>query len=189
VNLTRRIYTKTGDDGTTALFYGGRVRKDDLRPEAYGTVDEAQAALGMVRAMGAVQELDDLLVGLEGGLYVAMAELATLPENRSKLKPEVSLVTAGMVRGLERLIDDYSGRFEMPAEFVIPGETQPAALLDHARTVVRRAERNAQAVLADGSEVGPYLNRLSDLLWVLARWQEGTSHPSRDARGHTPEAD
>lgn len=189
MNLTRRIYTKTGDDGTTALFYGGRVRKDDPRPEAYGTVDEAQAALGVVRAMGAVKELDDLLVGLEGGLYVAMAELATLPENRSKLKPEVSLVTTGMVHGLERLIDHYSGRFQMPAEFVIPGETQAAALLDLARTVVRRAERNAQAVLADGSEVGPYLNRLSDLLWVLARWHEGTSLPSRDATGHTPESD
>lgn len=185
--MTRPIYTKTGDDGTTGLFYGGRVRKDDPRPVAYGTVDEAQAALGMVRALGAVPELDELLVGLEGGLYVAMAELATLPENRSKLQAEVSLITTGMVHRLERLIDDYATRFEMPAEFVIPGGTRPAALLDFARTVVRRAERAVQSVLADGSEVGRYLNRLSDLLWVLARWQEGTSIPSRALRDHTPE--
>lgn len=178
-NLMRSIYTKTGDDGTTALFHGGRVRKDDPRPEAYGTLDEAQAALGLVRAMGRVVEIDDLLVGLEGGLYVAMAELATLPENRVKLKPEESLVTGEMVAGLERLIDDYAARFQMPTEFVIPGETPAAALLDVARTVVRRAERSTLAVLADGSEVGRYLNRLSDLLWVLARWQEGESQPAK----------
>lgn len=182
-NLTRSIYTRTGDDGTTSLFYGGRVRKDDPRPEAYGTLDEAQAALGLVRAIGGVADIEDVLVGLEGGLYVAMAELATLPENRAKLKAEESLVTGEMVAGLERLIDDYAARFQMPTEFVIPGETPAAALLDVARTIVRRAERNALAVLADGSEVGRYLNRLSDLLWVLARWQEGESQLARRKQG------
>ena len=184
--MARSIYTKTGDDGTTSLFYGGRVRKDDPRPEAYGTLDEAQAALGLVRAMGGIAEIDDLLVGLEGGLYVAMAELATLPENRSKLKPEESLVTNEMVAGLERLIDTYAARFQMPTEFVIPGETQGAALLDVARTIVRRAERSALSVLAEGSEVGRYLNRLSDLLWVLARWHEGTSQLARRTKENPP---
>lgn len=180
-----KIYTKTGDDGTTGLFFGGRVRKDDPRPEAYGTLDEAQAALGLVRALAAVPELEELLVALEGGLYVAMAELATLPENRGKLKPAVSRVTAEMVSGLERKIDDYSGRFEMPKEFVVPGETPAAALLDMARAVVRRAERAALVVLAEDSEVGRYLNRLSDLLWVLARWNEGTSLSARNALNKT----
>ena len=92
-----RIYTKTGDDGTTALFFGGRVRKDDPHPRAYGAVDEAQAALGMVRAFTDSDELAALMVDLERGLYVAMAELATLPENRHKLKAGTTLVEAEMV--------------------------------------------------------------------------------------------
>ena len=174
-----RIYTKTGDDGTTALYFGGRMRKDDPPPRAYGAVDEAQAALGVVRAFTDSDELAQLMVELERGLYVAMAELATLPANRPKLKAGVTLVGPDMVESLESLIDHYSASFAFPSEFVIPGGTPVAALLDVARTTTRRAERESLAVVAPGSEVGKYLNRLSDLLWVLARWQEGESVTSR----------
>jgi cob(I)alamin adenosyltransferase len=175
-----KIYTRAGDDGTTGLLYGGRVRKDDAAPAAYGDVDEAQAALGLVRAeVERGSELDDLVVRLMRDLWVLMGELATAPENRHKLTPGATLVTAQQVADLEPIIDDLTGRFEQPTEFVLPGQTRIAALLDHARTVVRRAERTALAAAPDGSAVVPYLNRLSDLLWTMARWQEGEHLPTR----------
>src|SRR3989440_10598182 len=112
-----KIYTRKGDDGTTGLLFGGRVRKDDPAPEAYGAVDEAQAALGVARAeTGEGAELDRLLVRLERDLWVVMAELATAPENRSKLDPGVSLVTAKMGGGLEPIIDDLHARLDAPPE-------------------------------------------------------------------------
>jgi len=178
-----RIYTRTGDDGTTGLFYGGRARKDSNLPIAYGTVDEAQAALGVARAearVGGDAELDALLVGIERDLYVLMAELATLPENRHKLNPGTTAVTGEMVTHLEQLIDDYTERFDPPTDFVIPGDTRAAALLDVARTVVRRAERATLRAEPPASPVLVYLNRLSDLLWTLARWQEGHSLIAKD---------
>ena len=169
-----KIYTRSGDDGTTGLFYGGRVRKDAPAPRAYGAIDEAQAALGLARAEATRGgELDELLVRLERDLYVCMAELATLPENQAKLADRV---TSEMVVALEPAIDDAMARFPMPTDFVIPGATRVSALLDVARTVVRRAERESLAVAADGSYVVAYLNRLSDLLWALARWQDGEDH-------------
>jgi cob(I)alamin adenosyltransferase len=175
-----RIYTRKGDDGTTGLYGGGRVAKDSAAPEAYGTVDEAQAAIGLARAeCERGGELDALLVGVERDLWILMAELATDEGNRHKLVAGTSLVTADMVAHLEAVIDDVTGRFEQPTEFVVPGETRQAALLDVARTVVRRAERRAVAAVVDGSQVGPYLNRLSDLLWTLARWVEGSSRTAR----------
>lgn len=167
------IYTRTGDDGTTGLLFGGRVAKDAPAPAAYGDVDEAQAAIGVARAhaeRGA--ELDDVLIGLERDLWVLMAELATAEDNRHKLSEGASLVTPGMVDRLEPLIDDYQSRYEVPKEFVVPGQEPVSAYLDLARTVIRRAERSAVGVAADGSQVVRYLNRLSDLLFVLARWQE-----------------
>jgi len=185
------IYTRRGDDGTTGLLYGGRVRKDDARPAAYGALDEAQSAIGVARAhaaaatpdgahvAGAVDELAEILIGVERDLWIAMSELATASGNRHKLTEGTSLVTAGMVTRLESLIDDVMSRFEAPREFVVPGETVVAAHLDLARCVVRRAERAALAAADEGSHVGPYLNRLSDLLWALARWQEGTSRTAK----------
>jgi cob(I)alamin adenosyltransferase len=180
-----RIYTKTGDDGTTGLFYGGRVRKDSEHPAAYGTVDEVQALLGLARANGRRGgELSDLLIVLERDLWVLMAELATLPANRHKLTPGSTSVTPEMVERLERTIDDLGTRFEPPTEFVVPGESPVAAALDVARTVVRRAERAAVTALrGHDSWVVPYLNRLSDLLWTLARWQEGESLTTRSVDG------
>lgn len=170
-----KVYTRDGDDGTTGLLYGGRVPKDSVLPVAYGGVDEAQAAIGAARAEAERGgELDTMLVSLLRDLWVLMAELATAPENRSKLTPGATLVTPDMVTALERVIDDVSGRFEPPTEFVAPGQNRQAAALDVARTVVRRAERDALAAAGADSSVVPYLNRLSDLLWTLARWQDGT---------------
>lgn len=175
-----RIYTKAGDDGTTGLFYGGRVAKDSALPTAYGTVDEAQAVLGLARAhAGADSEVSGLLVPIMRDLWVLMAELATLPENRSKLQPGSSSVTAEMVERLERAIDDLDERFTHPTEFVVPGGNVVAAWLDLGRTVVRRAERLSLAAAGSPSLVVPYLNRLSDLLWTMARWHEGTSLAAR----------
>jgi len=173
-----KIYTRKGDDGTTGLYGGGRVPKDSAAPEAYGTVDEAQAALGLARA-ASEGELDELLVHLERDLWVLMAELATEHENAHKLVDGASRVTPEMVAALEAKIDEITGRFEQPTEFVVPGETELAARLDVARTVIRRAERRSMAVVAEGSQVVPYLNRLSDLVWTLARWTEGTSVETR----------
>lgn len=174
-----KIYTKTGDDGTTGLFYGGRVAKDSVQPTAYGAVDEAQAALGLARAAASDDELDELLVALCRDLYVAMAELATAPANRSKLTSGVTLVTAEMVDALDAQIDAVTDRFDAPTEFVIPGQNEVAARLDWARVVVRRAERESQPAHIDGSHVLRYLNRLSDLVWALARWQEGAALSTR----------
>jgi cob(I)alamin adenosyltransferase len=176
-----KIYTRKGDDGTTGLLYGGRVRKDAPGPTAYGDVDEAQASIGVARAHAPGGELDVLLVSLERDLWVLMADLATDGSNRHKLTAGVSLVTDEMVERLESLIDDYSSRAEMPTEFVVPGEEPVAAFLDVARTVVRRAERQSLAAAAEDSLAIGYLNRLSDLLWTLARWQEGVSLRSRSA--------
>ena len=173
-----KIYTRAGDDGTTGLFYGGRVGKDSALPRAYGAVDEAQAILGLARAeSGKGSELDDLLVHIMRDLWVLMAELATLPENRHKLVDGKSRVTAEMVTKLEHMIDDLDEKFTPPTEFVVPGENKIAALLDVGRTVARRAERHSLAAAPSPSQACPYLNRLSDLLWTIARWQEGKSLP------------
>lgn len=167
-----RVYTGKGDDGSTGLLYGGRVAKDHLLPEAYGTVDEGQAAIGLARAAAERGgELDVLLVGVEHDLYVLMAELATQPENRHKLVDGQTRVTEAMVTALSEATDDIAERFEPPTEFVVPGQSELSARLDVARTVVRRAERRALPVAGEGQAV-PYLNRLSSLLWAAARWVE-----------------
>ena len=178
-----KIYTRKGDDGTTGLLYSGRVRKDSAVISANGAVDEAQAALGVARAgTEPGSELDDILIGVERDLYVLMAELATAAANRSKLQPGVTLVTPDMVASLEGQIDAVTARFPPLTDFVIPGHDPLSAALDVARTVVRRAERAALGAASDGSDVVPYLNRLSDLLWALARCQEhGESLLSRRA--------
>lgn len=172
-----KIYTRTGDDGTTGLLYGGRVAKDSPMMQITGAVDEAQAAMGMARAEAVPGgELDELLTRLERELYVLMAETTTDPAHRSKLVVGKTLVTDEMVSSLEERIDDLISRVSMPTEFVIPGANRESAALDLARTIVRRAERLLVSSPIEGSLVGRYLNRLSDLLWALARWAEGEDH-------------
>lgn len=172
-----RIYTKTGDDGTTGLLYGGRVPKDDVRTEAYGTSDEAVAALGVARAQIADTKLAELILRLQRELFVVGAELASNPDASDKLVEGRTKVAAAMVEALEEHIDEYVAKTGMPAEFVVPGETVPSALLDLARSIVRRCERQTVRMSREGvlanPEVVRYLNRLSDLLFVLARYEEG----------------
>jgi len=179
---SQRFYTRKGDDGTTGLYYGGRVRKDADAPEAYGAVDEAQAFLGLARAEAdRGGELDELLLRIERDLYVLMAELATQPENRHKLTAGATLVTPEMLAFVEAKTDELSTRFTMPSEFVLPGQNRVSASLEVARTVIRRAERRSLSVAAPGSSVVPYLNRLSSLLWAMARWQEGEAVPAKES--------
>jgi cob(I)alamin adenosyltransferase len=181
-----RIYTRGGDDGTTGLLYGGRVDKSDPRTEAYGTTDEAVAALGMARVFIADSLLADLVLRLQRELFVVGAELATDRANSHKLTPGSTKVTAEMVDRLEAEIDQYVGRIRMPQEFIVPGESRGSAFLDFARTVIRRAERATVAMdraglLADGEAVR-YLNRLADLVFVLARYEEGDFRTLRSGR-------
>src|SRR3954453_18412105 len=182
--MAPKIYTRKGDDGTTGLLFGGRVTKDSAGPDAYGAVDEAVSLLGVARAEAeGGSELDELLLPLQRELFVVGAERAPEPANRSKLEPGVSLTTSAMVAALEPVIDDITARYEAPTEFVLPGENRVAAALDVARTVVRRAERQSVGAARDGwlddSQVVPYLNRLADLVYTLARWQEGKFRPVR----------
>lgn len=177
-----KIYTRRGDDGTTGLFYGGRVWKDDPRPEAYGTVDEAVSVLGLARS-SAEGEIAERILGIQRALFVVAAELATGPQNRTKLEPGVSLVSDGMVEELEARIDQLESERGLPSEFVVPGQTDLAAALDMARSVIRRAERRAVSMARvedqQGSRVVQYLNRLADYLFVLARAAEDEWIPSR----------
>lgn len=179
-----RIYTKKGDDGTTGLLYGGRISKADPAAEAYGSVDEAVAALGLARAFMSDQQLGTMILRLQRELFVAGADLATNPEERRKLKAGISLVTPDMTAELERLIDRSVEEHPLPEEFLVPGENAASAALDVARTLVRRAERRAVELRDGGATVNPdvlrYLNRLSDLLFCLAREAAGGSEePSR----------
>ncbi len=178
-----KIYTRDGDEGETGLLYGGKVSKSSSLPEAYGTVDEAQAILGLVRTeCEKGSDLEEKVIHIERDLYVLMAELATDPSKHDKLESGKSKVNEEMIDFLEEFIDDISSRFELPKEFVIPGQNRISALIDVARTVVRRAERRKIACGFENSLAVPYLNRLSDLLWAMARWQEGESITSRSVK-------
>ena len=184
------ISTKRGDDGTTGLLHGGRVRKDSARIETNGVIDEAQAALGLARAEVGGSKLGDELAGLERGLWVVMAEVATAPRNRRRLVGGATLVTGEMVDALEQRVHELEASGTMPSEFVVPGQSRPSAALDLARTVVRRAERKAVALrMGDGSHVVPYLNRLSDLCWLLARSCEQEHLTAHAARVKAPRAE
>ena len=170
-----RIYTRKGDDGTTSLWYGGRVAKTDARTEAYGSIDEANAALGVARSLCGPEEAElarDLLK-LQRELFVAGAELATAPEAAERLEDGVSRITDEMVDELEPVIDRYMDRVDLPPQFVIPGGTPLSAQLDVARTAIRRAERRLVALKeSDGlasEAVLRFLNRASDLAFAMAR--------------------
>jgi len=182
------VATRRGDDGTTALLFGGdRIPKDDPRTEAFGTLDEAVAALGLARAeldarrrLGemppALDGLQPLVLRIQRELFVAGAELAANPAAWERLEDGRTRVSADMVGGLDAALADLEARVEFPGEFVVPGETRISAALELARTTVRRAERRAvtleRAGLVPGPHLLPYLNRLGDLLWVAARAAE-----------------
>ncbi|HEX9295850.1 MAG TPA: cob(I)yrinic acid a,c-diamide adenosyltransferase [Polyangiaceae bacterium] len=165
-----KIYTRTGDDGTTGLFGGARRSKADIRVEAYGTVDEANAAIGAARAIAASPEMDAVLADVQNELFAIGAELGCSPGDEAKLK--IALVDAPAAEKLERAIDTAEEGLAPLRSFVLPGGTPGAAALHVARCVVRRAERSVIATSAEAPvrrEIVIYLNRLSDLLFVLAR--------------------
>lgn len=181
------VATGRGDDGTTGLLYGGeRIAKDDARAEAYGTVDEAVAALGLARAELAMKHqygvltpqlagLGELILRFQRELFVVGAELAANPDARDKLQDGVSRVTERMVEGVEAALADLEAHVPLPTEFVVPGESRVSASIELARTVVRRAERRVVPLQREGMAgtwTLPYLNRLADFLWVLARAAE-----------------
>jgi cob(I)alamin adenosyltransferase len=198
------VATRRGDDGTTGLLFGGdRVAKDDLRTETYGTIDEAVAALGMARAeLGRTDrpvaigddDLAAVILRIQRELFVAAAELATQPAAWDRQVEGVSRVSTAMVESVETALRVAETQVVMPTEFVVPGETPLSAALELARTIVRRAERRAVTLGSEGLIPGPhllrYLNRLADLLWVLARAAEQAearpAPPSRPDRRGAP---
>ncbi len=168
-----KIYTKTGDDGTTGLFGGQRVRKNHLRIEAYGTVDELNSLIGVVRSHGPIPDhVDELLGTIQGQLFVLGADLAT-PDRKERRNISIPRVISDDVTCLESAIDKLEEDLPPLKHFILPGGTQAGSLLHVARTVARRGERLTVALYAEEPEIGElpirFLNRLSDLLFVLAR--------------------
>jgi ATP:cob(I)alamin adenosyltransferase len=167
-----KIYTKTGDTGSTGLFGGGRVAKDDVRVEAYGDVDELNAVLGMARSVEPMPRIDEVLVPIQRDLFAIGALLATPDRDKMALHLQKARIDEGRITELERAIDQGEGELEPLTAFIIPGGTPKAAALHVARTVCRRAERHVvrlqhQVELPALAVI--YLNRLSDLLFTLAR--------------------
>lgn len=174
-------YTATGDDGTTALLGDRRVPKYHPQPQAYGTVDEASAALGLARALTTRPGIKDALLTAQRDLFRMMSELAATPEVAHRFRA----IDAGRVSWLEEAVDHFGSQTPMPREFVVPGDTPAGAVLDLARTVVRRAERIVAGLCDDGlcsnNEILRYLNRLSSLCFVLARLEDGESTLAKDS--------
>jgi len=176
-----RIYTRTGDAGETSLFGGRRVQKDDLRVGAYGTIDELNAALGVARAAGPGAEIDAVVERLQHHLFDLGAELATPPDAAAAAAAHAPRVVPAWVEALERDIDRFEDRLPPLRQFILPGGTPAASALHLARTVARRAEREI-VTLAAREPLSPdllkFVNRLSDLLFVLARAaNQTTGHP------------
>jgi cob(I)alamin adenosyltransferase len=171
-----KIYTKKGDDGTTGLLYGGRVPKDDVRTNVYGTLDETVSALGLARAGGLAPRVEEIVIRIQREMFIVGAQLATSHENQAKLQEGISKVSPDMALQAEREIDELIEQHPLPNEFILPGETMGSAGLDVARSTVRRAERQAVAMnresMVPDPEILRYLNRVSDLLFVLARFHE-----------------
>ena len=176
------IVTRTGDQGTTALMYGKRLSKCDPRVEAYGTVDELNAALGSARATATAGQDREQLLSIQKDLVILMGELATAVEDRSRyVKDGYALVTADLTERLDRSVQEIEQKNLSFHGWATPGANPHAAALDVARTVCRRAERQVCALQAAGQVTNPeiiiYLNRLSDLLWLLARQAEPQHQP------------
>jgi cob(I)alamin adenosyltransferase len=175
------IVTRTGDQGETSLMYNRRVSKADPRVDAYGCVDELTAALGVGRSISQEEFVSGQILAAQKDLIVVMGELATAPQDRDRyVKDGFHVTTAAMVDRITAVIVDLEKDKSLyPKDWVIPGRTATSAALDFARATCRRAERHIARFTADAEDFNPeilrYLNRLSDLLWVLARYAERTS--------------
>ncbi len=170
------ITTKVGDKGTTFLFSGEEVPKDSPRTEAYGDIDELVSVLGIARGVSARPEIRDAILALQRELFVAGSELATAIEHVHLLKQRID---ERMLAAFEAQRDEWEQRISMPSGFIIPGGTPAAAHLDHARAIARRAERKIVRLqregLIDNRTLLVWINRVSDFLWILARYEEGTA--------------
>ena len=172
----KKVYTKFGDKGETSLLYGGRVSKNSVNTEAYGITDEAVSAMGLARALSDNQKVKDVLRDLQRELFTIAAELATDPGKYDLFKEHFAPVTQVMVDKLEEIIDSLEEEFEMPKVFVLPGGSPASSAIDMARTIIRTAERRVVAVAESGlltnELILSYLNRMGDLLFVLARYED-----------------
>ncbi len=172
----KKVYTKFGDKGETSLLYGGRVSKNNVHTEAYGITDEAVSAMGLARSLSDDQRVKEILRDLQRELFTIAAELATEPDKYELFQQHFTPVTAAMVGNLETVIDSLEEEFEMPTVFVLPGGTPASSAIDMARTIIRTAERRVVALDQAGGLtnelINTYLNRLGDLLFVLARYHD-----------------
>jgi len=172
----KRVYTKFGDQGETSLLYGGRISKNNPHTEAYGITDEAVSALGLARALTEDKRVQDTVRELQRELFTIAAELATEPDKYELFQQHFTPVTAQMVENLEKTIDSLEEGVEMPKVFILPGGSPASAGLDLARCIIRTSERRVVAMkeagLLTNDLIISYLNRLGDLLFVLARYQD-----------------
>ena len=186
-----KITTKRGDKGYTSLLSPVRVPKYDLRPDTYGTIDEANSALGLARALAKKERTKEIVCQIQKELFVVGAELATSSEDFEGLARQI---VEKDTQRLENLMNNLEEEIDLPQSFVIPGATPSSAALDLARTIIRRAERKVvnlkDKTLMTNEEIIKYLNRLSDLLFTLARYEEGGEYELfqlRDVNGITKE--
>jgi cob(I)alamin adenosyltransferase len=195
-----KVATGKGDPGTTGLLFGGdRISKDDVRTEAYGTVDEATAALGMARAelIGltgeGIAELDETILSIQRDLFVIGAELATNPDAWNRLEEGRTKVSPKMLARINALLAATEAVIEFPKDFVIPGSSKASSAIELARTIIRRAERWCVTLgregLLPGEHLLAYLNRLADLLWLLARQAEKLEASATRSVSQTPVRD
>ncbi len=192
-----KVATGKGDEGTTGLLFGGnRISKDDVRTEAYGTVDEATAALGMARAeliglTGAgIAALDETILSIQRDLFVIGAELATNPDAWSRLEDGRTKVSPKMLARINALLATTEAAIVFPKDFVIPGSSKASSAIELARTIIRRAERWCVTLgregLLPGEHLLAYMNRLADLLWLLARQAETLEASATRSVSQTP---
>ncbi|MCL0028743.1 cob(I)yrinic acid a,c-diamide adenosyltransferase [Dehalococcoidia bacterium] len=171
-----KIYTKTGDSGETHLLFGGRVSKTDLRCEAYGSTDLAVSAMGLARGLSQDPKVKNILLRVQNEMFIVGAELATEPSQYQNLVESFKIVTEEMVLCLETLIDELAAEFELPNAFIVPGASTASGALDVARSQLRTAERRVVELkehdLLVNPEVLRYMNRLADLLFMLARYED-----------------
>ena len=172
----KRVYTKFGDQGETSLLYGGRVSKNNPHSEAYGITDEAVSAMGLARSLSEDPRVKDTLRDLQRDLFTIAAELATDPGKYDLFQQHFKPVTPEMVESLEQTIDSLEEDVDMPTVFILPGGTPASSAIDMARCIIRTSERRVVALKEEGlltnDHILAYLNRLGDLLFVLARYQD-----------------
>ena len=173
-NKSAKVTTKTGDNGTTGLLFGGRVLKSDARVEAFGTIDEAVSSLGLARALISDPEVKSIVETLQRDLFIVAAELATLEPNRDQLVETNNVVNESMVQKVEELTDSLKENLNLPNAFVVPGDSPESSAIDVSRTLIRKAERRVVALYENkhvqNRDLLRYLNRASDLAYVIGRY-------------------